>query len=156
MLGWLAMFSLRIRSRFSLLPFQLICRLAPFSRQAEQRFSIILPDVFGHALSAQRFVALLAEYPGDRIHHVGFAAAVGTYDARCARSTESDYGALAERFETENLKPLQFKQRGLLKSSGQLSVASCQLCCNARAVYQADTPATTALRIPIHSIPGWA
>jgi hypothetical protein len=39
---------------------------------------------------------------------------------------ELEFGAVAERLEPENLKPLQFEQRGLLKNSGQLSAASCQ------------------------------
>jgi hypothetical protein len=36
-----------------------------------------------------------------------------------------EFGAVAERLEPENLKPLQFEQRELLRNSGQLSVASC-------------------------------
>jgi len=38
---------------------------------------------------------------------------------------ELEVGAVAKRFEPQNLKPLQFKQRELLgKNSDQLSVAS--------------------------------
>jgi hypothetical protein len=39
---------------------------------------------------------------------------------------ELEFGAITERLEPENLKPLQFEQRELLRNSGQLSVASCQ------------------------------
>jgi len=43
-----------------------------------------------------------------------------------------EVGAVTKRFEAENLKPLQFKQRGLLGEAvacGQLSVSSFLLCC---------------------------
>jgi hypothetical protein len=41
-----------------------------------------------------------------------------------------EVGAVAKRFEAENLKPLQFKQRELLgKNFGQLLPAACQQCC---------------------------
>jgi len=41
-----------------------------------------------------------------------------------------EVGAIAKRFEAENLKPLQFKQLELLgKNSGRFSVADCQRCC---------------------------
>jgi hypothetical protein len=43
-----------------------------------------------------------------------------------------EVGAVAKRFEAENLKPLQFKQRELLgKNSCQWSAASCRICCPA-------------------------
>jgi hypothetical protein len=32
---------------------------------------------------------------------------------------ELEFGAVTERFEPENLKPLQFEQRELLRNSGQ-------------------------------------
>jgi hypothetical protein len=37
---------------------------------------------------------------------------------------ELEFGAIAERLEPQNLKPLQFEQRELLRKSGQRLVAS--------------------------------
>ena len=42
-------------------------------------------NAVGHALGAQRLVALLAQHPGDGVHDIGFAAAVGPDDAASAR-----------------------------------------------------------------------
>ena len=82
-------------------------------------------DVF-HARTAQGLGRLLAQHPRDRIGDVRLAAAVRADNGRHAVSVELELGAVAERLEPENLKPLQFEQRELLETCGQLSVASCQ------------------------------
>src|SRR5208283_2643280 len=80
-----------------------------------------------HARTAQSLGGLLAQHPGDGIRDVGLAATVGPDDGGDAVPVKLEVGAIAKRFEAENLKPLQFKQRELLgRNSGQLSAASCQ------------------------------
>jgi hypothetical protein len=73
---------------------------------------------------------LLAQHPGDGIGNVRLSAAIRPDDGRNALAVKLEVGAVAKRFEPENLKPLQFKQRKLLgKNSGQLSVADRQSNC---------------------------
>ena len=67
-------------------------------------------DAIRHALGAERLVALLAEHPGDGVHDVGFAAAVGPDDAGRAGAAECDHGALAERFKANDFHFSQLKQ----------------------------------------------
>ena len=70
-------------------------------------------DVF-HARAAQGLGRLLAQHPGNGVGNIRLAAAVGADDRRHAVPMELEFGAVAERFEPENLKPLQFEQRELL------------------------------------------
>ena len=72
-----------------------------------------------HASAAQGLGGLLAEHPRDGVGDVGLAAAVGADDGRHTVSVELEFGAVTKRLEPENLKPLQFEQRGLLKNSGR-------------------------------------
>ena len=86
-------------------------------------------DVF-HAGATKGLGRLLAQHPGDSVGNIRLAAAVGADDGGDAVPVELEVGAVAKRFEAENLKPLQFKQRKLLGeavASGQLSVASSSL-----------------------------
>ncbi len=83
-------------------------------------------DVF-HAGAAQGLGRLLAQHPGDGVGNIRLAAAVGADDGRHTVPVELEFGAVAERLEPENLKPLQFEQRELLENqwpvvSGQLPV----------------------------------
>ena len=55
-------------------------------------------------------MALLAEDPGDSVHNIGFAAAVGPDNARQAAAAEGDLRLLAERFEAYQLDFSQFEQ----------------------------------------------
>ena len=55
-------------------------------------------------------MALLAQDPGDGVHNVGFAAAVGTDDARQPAAAEGDLGLFTERFEAHQLDFAQFEQ----------------------------------------------
>jgi len=55
-------------------------------------------------------MALLAQDPGDGVHNIGFAAAVGPDNARQAASAEGDLRLLAERFEAYQLHFAQFEQ----------------------------------------------
>ncbi len=45
-------------------------------------------------------MALLTQNPGNGVHNVGFAAAVGPDDTRQPAAAERDMGLLTERFET--------------------------------------------------------
>ena len=56
---------------------------------------------------------LLAEHPGDGVGDVGLAAAVGSDDGGDAFAGELDLGAVAERFEAEDLDFLELEQRHL-------------------------------------------
>ena len=56
-------------------------------------------DAVRHALGAEELVALFAQDPGDGIHDIGFAAAVGADDAGDPRAAEGDVGLLAERLK---------------------------------------------------------
>src|SRR5579864_5476314 len=51
----------------------------------------------------------------DRVRDVGLAASVGTDDGRDAVPVKLEFGTVAERFETENLKLFQFEQLLLLR-----------------------------------------
>jgi hypothetical protein len=72
---------------------------------------------------------------------------------------ELEVGAVAERFESENLKPLQFKQRELLgKNRGQFSVTSCQLCLGAGCLpdgYPHRRNGASQIVSVTISVPGW-
>ncbi len=59
-----------------------------------------------HAVAAQAFRALLAEYPGQRIDDVTFAAAVGP-DNRGDAGVERELGPIRKALEAGNLKALQ-------------------------------------------------
>src|SRR5208282_176339 len=83
-------------------------------------------DYVFHTRATQRLRRLLAEHPGDGVGNIRLAAAVGADDGGHSVPVKLEFGAVAERLEAENLKPFQFQQRGLLKSSGQWSVAGCQ------------------------------
>ena len=66
-------------------------------------------DVF-HARAAQSLGRLLAEHPGDRVGDIRFAAAVGADDGGDAFAVKFQLGAIAERFESQNLQLLEFEQ----------------------------------------------
>ena len=55
-------------------------------------------------------MALLAQDPGNGVHDVGFAAAVGPDDARQPAAAEGDLRLFAERFEAHQLDFAQFQQ----------------------------------------------
>ena len=55
-------------------------------------------------------MALLAEDPGDSVHNIGFAAAVGPNNASQAAAAEGDLSLFAERFEAYQLDFSQFEQ----------------------------------------------
>ena len=55
-------------------------------------------------------MALFAQDPGNGVHNVGFAAAVGPDDARQPAAAERDLGLLTERFESYQLDFAQFEQ----------------------------------------------
>ena len=67
-------------------------------------------NAIGHALGAQRLVALLAQNPGDSVDHVGFAATVGSDDAGGAGAAEGDHGALTKRLKANDFHFSQLKQ----------------------------------------------
>src|SRR5262249_35345829 len=58
-----------------------------------------IKDAIAHATGAEAFVALFTENPGDGVHDVGLAAAVGTDDAGGAGAAKRNDGAFAERFK---------------------------------------------------------
>jgi len=70
-------------------------------------------DVF-HARTAQSLCRLLAEHPGNCIRNVRFPATVGADDGRDTVPVKLELGAVAERFEPENVELLQFEQLLLL------------------------------------------
>jgi len=55
-------------------------------------------------------VTLLAEDPGNGVHHVGFAATVGSDDAGGAGAAEGDHGALTKRLKANDFDFSQLKQ----------------------------------------------
>ena len=55
-------------------------------------------------------MALLAQDPGDSVHNIGFAAAVGPNNASQAAAAERDLRLFAERFEAYQLDFSQFEQ----------------------------------------------
>ena len=65
-------------------------------------------DVF-HARAAQRLGRLLAQHPGDGVSDVGFSAAVRTDNGGDAFAMELQLGAVAERFESQDLQLFQFQ-----------------------------------------------
>ena len=67
-------------------------------------------DAIGHALRAQGLVALLAQHPRDRVHNIGFAAAIWPDDARQASAAERDMRLFQERFKAQDFYFPQFKQ----------------------------------------------
>jgi hypothetical protein len=62
-----------------------------------------------HLAAPQRLGPLLAQHPGDRVHHVGFAGAVGADDDRDPR-LEVQGGLLGEGFEPAQGQRLQEHQ----------------------------------------------
>ena len=67
-------------------------------------------DVF-HLDAAQSLSGLLAQHPRDGVGDVGLAAAVGADDDGDALAGELHFGAIAERFEAENLDFAKLEQR---------------------------------------------
>ena len=67
-----------------------------------------------HARAAQGFCRLLAKNPRDGIGNVRFAAAVWADNGGDALTMKLEFGAVAKRLESENLKSFQFEQRALL------------------------------------------
>src|SRR5712675_2132853 len=55
-------------------------------------------------------MALLAQDPGNSVHNIGFAAAVGSNNASQAAAAERDLRLFAERFEAYQLDFSQFEQ----------------------------------------------
>jgi hypothetical protein len=55
-------------------------------------------------------MALLAQHPGNGVHDIGLAAAIGADDAREPASAERNIRLFAERFESNQLDFAQFKQ----------------------------------------------
>src|SRR6266581_575066 len=94
--------------------------VSSFSREENpshgRAFGRAVKNAIGHALGAQRLVALLAKDPGDGIHDVGFAAAVGADDARGAVAAERDRRALAERLEADQVDFTELEQVRLSRS----------------------------------------
>jgi hypothetical protein len=64
--------------------------------------------------AAQQSRRLLAEHPRDGIRDVRFAAAVGADDGSDTVALETQVGAVAKRFEPEDLQLFQFEQDELL------------------------------------------
>ena len=108
------------RGRFALLrPQHKLRRLSKFRinqgqrdfRQAQRRpLGGPVKNAVGHPLGAQRFVALLAQHPGNGVHDIGFAAAIRPDDAGEPGAAESDMRLFAKRFEAHQLDFAQFKQ----------------------------------------------
>src|SRR4029077_6395110 len=71
-------------------------------------------DVF-HARTAKRLGRLLAQHPRDGVRDIGLAATVRANDGGHAVPMKLEFGAVAERFESENLESFQFEQLLLLK-----------------------------------------
>jgi hypothetical protein len=69
-----------------------------------------IEDAVGHPLGAERLVALLAEYPGNGVDHVGFAAAVRPDDACRARAAKSHHGAVTKGLKANNFHFSELKQ----------------------------------------------
>src|SRR6185312_1381239 len=67
-------------------------------------------DVF-HLDAAQSFGGLLAEDPGDGVGDIGLATAVRTDDGGDTLAGELHFGAIAERFDAENLNFAKLEQR---------------------------------------------
>ena len=63
-----------------------------------------------HARAAQRLGRLLTEHPGDRVGDVRLAAAVRADDGGNAFAMELQFGAIAERLESQDLQLLEFEQ----------------------------------------------
>ena len=63
-----------------------------------------------HARAAQRLGRLLTEHPGDGVGDVRLAAAVRADDGGDAFAMEFQFGAIAERLESQNLQLLEFEQ----------------------------------------------
>ena len=55
-------------------------------------------------------MALLAQHPADRVHHVRLPAAVRPHDAGRAGAAERDHGAFAERLKANDFYFSQLKQ----------------------------------------------
>ena len=55
-------------------------------------------------------MALLTQNPGNGVHNVGFAAAVGPDDARQPAAAEGDLCLLTERFKPHQFDFAQFQQ----------------------------------------------
>ena len=80
-------------------------------RQAHRRaLGGAIKDAIGHAFGAQRFVALLAQNPGNGVDDVGFTAAVRTDDARQARAAERKMGFFKERFVADQFDCTKLEQ----------------------------------------------
>ncbi len=56
-------------------------------------------NAIGHSLGAQRFVALLAQNPRNRVNDIGLAAAIRANDAGQPAAAEGDLRLFAKRFE---------------------------------------------------------
>ena len=74
-------------------------------------------DHVGHVRAAQALGALLAQHPADGVGDVRFAATVRTNDGRNAVTGELEFGAVAKRFEAQNLELFEFQQGVLLACS---------------------------------------
>src|SRR5580704_16309642 len=67
-------------------------------------------DAICHTLGAEGLVALLAEYPGDGVDHVGFAAPVGPNDAGRAGAAEGDHCAVTKGLKANDFHFSELKQ----------------------------------------------
>ena len=56
-----------------------------------------------HARAAQAFGRLLAQYPGDGVRDIRFAAAIRSHDGSDAVTLKLQFGAVTKRFEPEDL-----------------------------------------------------
>src|SRR6516162_31580 len=69
-----------------------------------------IEDAIRHALRSQRLVALLAEHPGDGVHHVRFPAAIRSDDTCRTRAAEGYQRAFAKRLKANDFDFSQLKQ----------------------------------------------
>ena len=95
-------------------------------------------DVF-HADAAQGLGRLLAQHPGNGVGDIRLAAAVRADDGGDAVAVKLQLGAVAERFESEDLQLFQFEQLLLLRSPIVWPVC----------VARAPSPANVAILLPV-------
>jgi hypothetical protein len=67
-----------------------------------------IKNAIGHALRAQRLVALLAQNPRNGVDYIRFPAAIGSDNASQPRAAKRDLRFFAKRFESDKFDFTQF------------------------------------------------
>src|SRR5690348_1828641 len=79
-----------------------------------------IEDHVFHFFAAQRFGALFAEHPCERVRHVALAAAIRAYDSRDSRVVDDDLAFVRKRLETHKFDASKFQH--LMVTSGLVEV----------------------------------